>query len=80
MVITEETREKVVNLFRGIHSTKEDIKALNSSNNDIFKKIADDIGAKPKEVRKAYKQWAEKQEGDDSTDKAIEIIEYLKSF
>jgi len=78
MTITQETKEKIEKTFKSIYSNKEDISDLGKANSGLLETLSSDLEVEKKVITKTYKKWVETRKGDDSSDQADEIFEYIR--
>lgn len=79
MVIDDLKKEEVISSFKGVFENKEQAKALNHANSDIFKHLAEVLQTDKKSVTSAYKYWKELHEkGDDPLEEIVDIFEAIK--
>jgi hypothetical protein len=79
MVIDDTKKEELIEAFKAIYSNKEDAKALNSSNTEMFKTLAESLQTDKKSLSAAYRYWKEMHEnGEDSLEDIVAIVESIK--
>ena len=83
MILDEQRVQEIAEVFKQVHSYKEDAKALTSSANDLLKVLAEKIDPdNPKSVlgglKKAYREFVAEMNGEeDSLETALEILQAL---
>jgi hypothetical protein len=86
MILQEHDVKALEQVFRSVYEYKSKAKEASASANDVLKtkavEMASTFGTDEKTMKKvlskAYKEWVMQNEGDDSIDMAIEIVEAMK--
>jgi len=79
MVIDDNLKKQLIEAFKTIYENKENAKALNSSNTELIKTMADVLQTDKKSLSAAYRYWKVLHEnGDDPLDEIVTIFESIK--
>jgi endonuclease IV len=85
--LDEQMQTEVVNLFRGIYTSDEEVEALkesikvyNNSKKEMIKNTAEKLEVKPLHIRKAYKQWVNSIQNPEEVQEVDGIIAFIQEF
>ena len=85
--LDEAMQIEVVDLFRGIYTSdeqvealKEEIKTYNASKKEMIKNTAEKLDVKPLHINKAYKAWVNSIKNPEEVEEVDGIIAFLQEF
>ena len=74
MIIDKTQAEAIEGQFRAIYTNKEEAKELNARNTEMFNGLVEKLGCTKKEIRLAFKTWAERFEDAPTNLEAVSTI------
>jgi cbb3-type cytochrome oxidase cytochrome c subunit len=85
--LDEQMQTEVVDLFRGIYTSdeqveelKESIKVFNASKKEMIVNTAEKLEVKPLHLRKAYKQWLNSIQKPEEVQEVDGIVAFILEF
>lgn len=80
MIIDDAKKKELLEAFKNIYENKESAKALNSSNSDLIKSLAESLQTNKRALNAAWKYWKELHEsGEDPLDDIVQVFEAIKT-
>ena len=77
MVLNEDVKQSIDDIFRSVYSNKESVKALNSHNSELLKDLAEELKIDKKAVTQAYSDWEKKTNDPKTIEDRDTIIDYI---